>query len=116
VTTGATPIVASRLRDPFEAARDRTARRFARVQFADQDSPTRHAADRATEQLVLVGQRQVVQNVDQEQRVHFTLGESEQVLRLESRALGSGVFGNGQLARVRVETKELARAAQLPQK
>jgi len=114
VATGATTIVARDLCDPFEAARDPTARGIAGVQFADHDSTTRYAADRATEQLVLFGQCQVVQDVDQEQRVHFALGKFEQVVRLESCVLRSGAFGDGHLAPVRVEPEELVRAAKLP--
>jgi len=114
VTPGATAIVADDLGNPFEAARDEAARGIACVELSDHDPPLPHAAAGAPQELVLLGQRQVVQDVDQQQRVHFAFAQLEQIERLELPVSGGCALGDGHFARVRVEAKELATAAELP--
>jgi len=112
----AAAVVAADLREPLEGARDRAASGVARIEFADDDSAALHAASRAAQELVLFGQWQVVQNVDQEHRVEWPIGQREQIERFEFGVLPRSALRDGDLAGVQIEAQESAAATQLPQK
>jgi len=115
VAPGATAIVAGDLREPFEGARERALRCALCVQLADKDSAARHAARCTPQELVLLAERQIVQDVDQQQGVDFALGEFEQIECFELGIPVRGALREVHLARVRVETSELCHAPQFPQ-